>query len=131
YEAHCAELLHRVAAGEDTRPGTSVEIARAIAEASLAVKPTRAGFGVYLKAWQDAFGGNPPFPWPGDARKDLDHLKWNEGQAMDDMEAWLRRKMSQPRRRLLPEPECHGEHHGRPAPGCPYYRAPAPAAFLR
>jgi len=94
YRSHCRELLERVARGEDTRPGTSAELA--IACCHLAPLST-AGAGLYMRMWTKAFADQPPFPG---ADERLDHYEAIEGSVMDEHEAAMRRKLGQSWRTL-------------------------------
>jgi hypothetical protein len=102
YRSHCRELLERAAAGEDTRPGTSAELAIACCNTSLIAPLTTSGSGLYLRVWVKAFPDHPVFD---DGTERLDHYEALEGAAMDEHEAAMRRKFSQPWRTLPVGPE--------------------------
>lgn len=96
YRSHCRELLERVAAGEDARPGTNAELAIACCETSQLAPMTTAGAGLYMRVWARAFPDQPLV----DNEEQLGHYEALESRAIDDHEAVLRRKLSQPWRRL-------------------------------
>jgi hypothetical protein len=114
YRGHCRELLDRVAAGTDTRPGTAAEVCLALSHVSLAVPLNTAAAGLYHRMWRQAFPGYGPL---ADADRG-EHYERLEGQAIDDFEALARRKLAQPWRRLGTI-ECSGRHHGVQV-SCPY-----------
>jgi hypothetical protein len=89
YRSHCRELLDRVAAGEDTRPGTAAECCIALSEASLAGPLSTASAGLYARMWKLA---DLPQTVLSDAGV---HYEALEGAAIDEQEAWLRKKLSQ------------------------------------
>lgn len=95
YRAHCRELLERVAAGEDTRPGTAVECCAALSDTSAIAPLTTTGTGLYLRMWWRA--GLPPVTGDPDT---LDHYEAIRGSTMDDEERRMRAKLSQPDRQL-------------------------------
>ena len=94
YRAHCAELLDRVAAGDDTRPGTAAECCIALCETSQLAPLTHAAVGLYARMWQTA--GLPEV----DLTDHLVHYETLEGSLIDDHEQWLRRKLQQSWRQL-------------------------------
>ena len=96
YRAHCRELLDRVAAGQDTRPGTAAECCIALSEVSLQVPLNTTAAGLYARMWQQA--GLPPGPL-GDSSE---HYEALEGPQIDDFEALLRTKLTDPER-VLPD----------------------------
>jgi hypothetical protein len=49
YRSHCRELLERVVRGDDTRPGTSAELAIACCHSSLMAPLNTVGSGLYLR----------------------------------------------------------------------------------
>ncbi|HEV3071879.1 MAG TPA: hypothetical protein VGY76_10700 [Solirubrobacteraceae bacterium] len=108
YRAHCTEILERVIAREDTRPGTAAECCIACCEASLLAPLTPAGTGVYLRLWAKA-----GLPGMDDiAREPYEALR---GKAIDEHERVLRRKLKQDWR-TLPKVIEH-------LPGCPETKA--------
>lgn len=114
YRAHCRELLDRVAAGEDTRPGTAVEVCCVCYEASQRAPLTSPATGLYMRMWSQAFPDKPVF---GDAGE---HHEALEGSRIDDMEADTRRKLTV-RERTLGEIECEGKHRSEPVQ-CTYVK---------
>jgi hypothetical protein len=131
YAGHCRELLERVAAGDDTRPGTAAEILMTLRDVSLAIPLHGPGYGFYLRMWhQTCPDVLYPWPDPADLKREVEHYEAMEGNTIDDAERWARRKLAQ-KRRVLGTPECDGEHHGRPVAGCPFAVPAVPAAFRR
>ena len=95
YRGHARELLERVAAGADTRPGTWAEIALACSRASLVAPLNEAGTGLYMKAWAYAFPGHPVY----DGQED--NTEWYVSRyGVAEMERETRRRLTQPRRQL-------------------------------
>jgi hypothetical protein len=113
YAAHCRELLDRVAAGADTRPGTAAEICALMRDTSLAAPLTSAAAGLYLRAWRAA--GLPDIGDLPQAREQHEAL---ESSAIDEYEAQARRRLAVPERQLG-DIQCNGLHN----PACVY--APA------
>lgn len=89
YRPHCAEVLDRVARGEDTRPGTAAECCIALIETSQ-VAPLRAS-AVGLLARMLLLAGLPPSPL-GDTSE---HYEALHSTVIDDNEAWLRQRLRQ------------------------------------
>lgn len=89
YRAHCRELLDRVAAGEDTRPGTAAEVCCAISAVSLASPLRSAAAGLYMRMWQAA--GFPDFPEFAEAGY---HHEALEQSVIDDHEQVTRRRLA-------------------------------------
>ncbi|WP_370973617.1 hypothetical protein [Amycolatopsis sp. cg9] len=106
YRSHCREILDRVAAGEDTRPGTAAEGCCALRNTSLVAPLTSAGAGLYLRLWNTA--GLPDIDDFAEARTHYEALK---KRAMDEHEQFLRSKLAMPDRRLGAI-DCDGRHHG-------------------
>ncbi|WIN00016.1 hypothetical protein ACTOB_003691 [Actinoplanes oblitus] len=96
YRAHCRELLDRVAAGADTRPGTAAECCVALCEVSLRVPLNTSAAGLYARMWKLA--DLPPI----DLADASTHYEALEGALIDDQETMLRQKLSQDWRRLPP-----------------------------
>ena len=94
YRAHVRELLERVAAGEDTRLGTWAEIVCVCHDVSLRVPLHGAIFGLYCRAWNNAF---PDMPMVDPA-----HYEALHGSEIDDEEFQVRRKLSVVGRKLAP-----------------------------
>jgi hypothetical protein len=98
YQSHCQEILDRVAAGEDTRPGTDAEIALVLMETSLGSPLKGPYVGLYMRVFTRAF--------PDEARRafdettELEHYEAIHGTAMDEAERELRRKLIQDWRTL-------------------------------
>jgi len=107
YRSHCRELLDRVAAGEDTRPGTAAECCLALSETSLKVPLRTSAVGLYARMWRLA--GLPPAPLTDRS----EHYEALDGQLIDDNEAWLRNKLRQDWRVLSP-PEAASARRRRP-----------------
>lgn len=108
YRGHARELLERVAAGQDTRPGTAAEVCLACSEASLLAPMNTAGAGLYFRMWAQAFPGHPAWDGQGEHQEHYEGLR---GRQIDEMEALTRRKLTDPSRRLS-EVKCKGTHHG-------------------
>jgi hypothetical protein len=102
YRSHCRELLERVARGKDTRPGTSAELGIVCCHTSLLAPLTTAGSGLYLRVWAKAF---PDRPVLDDRGEQLEHYEALKGSVIDEHEAVMRRKLSQPWRQLDTAPE--------------------------
>lgn len=106
YRAHCRELIDRVAAGADTRPGTAAEVCCAMLEVTLRTPIRSAAFGLYLRMWHAA--GFPDYPefteWRG-------HHEALEQTTIDDHELFARRKLAVADRHLGAI-DCSGQHHG-------------------
>jgi hypothetical protein len=108
YRSHCAELLERVVAGQDTRPGTAAEICIACCEASQLAPLTSTAAGLYARMWGQAFPGHGQ-QWDTAAG----HYEALSGPQIDDLEAWARRKLAIGDRRIT-KIDCGGRHHGQP-----------------
>ena len=109
YRGHVRELLERVAAGLDTRPGTAAECCIALAEAALAIPLHGAAAGIYLRLADRAFPGHGLFDPSLTA-----HYERAQGPGMDRYERLLRRRLTVRGRRLDPARiECDGEHWGQ------------------
>jgi hypothetical protein len=92
YRAHCREILARVVAGEDTRPGTAAECCCVCCETSQVGPLHSAGVGLYLRMWQAA--GFPEI----DERSV--HYEALSGTAIDEYERTLRTRLRREDRRL-------------------------------
>ncbi|MBG0568803.1 hypothetical protein [Actinoplanes aureus] len=90
YRAHCRELLHRVATGADTRPGTAAECCLALAEISRRVPLNTSAAGLYARMWKQA--GLPQAPLADAA----EHYEAITATTIDEFEAQLRSKLAQP-----------------------------------
>jgi hypothetical protein len=106
YRSHCAELLDRVAAGTDTRPGTAAEVCAACHDASQVAPLTTSAFGLYARMWELAFPAYPVFS------SQREHYEALRGPQISDLESEARRKLAQPGRCLgmITRP---GMHHGQ------------------
>ncbi|MEV1170826.1 hypothetical protein [Nonomuraea sp. NPDC049784] len=104
FRAHCRELLGRVIAGEDTRPGTAVEALCALGPALRATTLTKSAIGLYIRMWKQAFPDRDIF---GDR---LQHYEALEKTHIDDHETWLRDKLANKNRQLTTI-DCKGQHH--------------------
>lgn len=101
YRSHCRELLDRVAAATDTRPGTAAECCVALYETSLRVPLNTSAAGLYARMWKLA--GLPAMELSDAAV----HYEAIEGTLIDDQEHMLRAKLSQPTRQLQPQQVPH------------------------
>ncbi|WP_157186748.1 hypothetical protein [Nocardia jiangxiensis] len=106
YRSHVRELLERVAAGGDTRPGTAAEVAAAMMTTSLATPLDSTGAGLYLRMWRKA--GFPPVG--GSMR---DYYEDAVGPLIDAAETTARRKLAVTTR-TMGTVTCTGHH----APDC-------------
>ncbi|MFI7641885.1 hypothetical protein [Nonomuraea sp. NPDC049400] len=104
YRAHCRELLSRVIAGEDTRPGTAAEAVCAMIDAFKATTLRKSAIGLYIRMWKQAFPDKDIF---GDR---LQHYEALEKTHIDDHETWVRDKLAN-KNRVLTTIECTGQHH--------------------
>ncbi|WP_067903735.1 hypothetical protein [Nocardia vaccinii] len=102
YRSHARELLERVAAGADTRPGTAAEVAAAMMATSLAAPLNSTGVGLYLRMWRKA-----GFLAVGDSGRD--YYEDVVGPLIDDAESTTRRKLAI-RSRTLGTITCTGHH---------------------
>jgi hypothetical protein len=107
YRSHCTELLDRVAAGTDARPGTAAEVCAACCDASQLAPLTTSATGLYVRMWELAFPGHPVF------RGQREHYEALRGSQISDLESEARRKLARPDRRLGVI-SCQGTHHGQP-----------------
>lgn len=121
YRAHCRELLDRIAADQDTRPGTAAEICCALRDVSLATPIRSSAVGLYMRMWLTA--GLPEFPEITEASGKHEAL---EKSRIDDNEEFARRKLAVAERQAGVI-KCTGEHHGEEV-NCVY--APAPQLAL-
>lgn len=122
WRAHCREILERLVAGEDTRPGTDAEIAVVCMEASMRAPLGPGAVALYARVFRSCFPEGYEQIW-GDAK---DHVEWTGGQHADDLERTARRRLACPDRRFdRIDVSCCGNHHGEPAPGCRFIAAAA------
>jgi hypothetical protein len=106
YRSHCRQILERLAAGQDTRPGTDAEICCACADASQLAPLTESAAGLYGRAFARAFPGQSS-PWEGAQ----EHYEALRAGLINDLERESRRKLTQADRRVT-EIDCGGMHHG-------------------
>ena len=106
YLAHVNELLTRVVAGQDTRPGTAAEMASVLHDASLVTPLNTTGAGLYFRVWYRAFPDHKHV-----IGNDTEHYEALRGTAIDDLDTELRQKLTRPDRTLTGT-ICHGRHHG-------------------
>lgn len=115
YRSHCRELLDRVAAGHDTRPGTAAEVCCVCADISQVTPMNTAATGLYFRMWARAFPGQRKL---SDA---LPHYEAIAGRKIDSLETLARHKLAIPSRRLGTI-ECSGRHDTEPV-RCTYASA--------
>jgi hypothetical protein len=106
YRAHSREILDRVAAGADTRPGTAAELCIACCESSQLAPLTTTATGLYARMWEQAFPAMS-MQWDGVSK----HYEALRGSQIDEAEREMRRKLADQDRRIT-EIDCHGMHHG-------------------
>lgn len=118
YESHARELLARVVAGQDTRPGTAAEVCLACRTASAVAPLTDTAAGLYGRMWAAA-------GFPGD-QFDMrqEHHEALSSSLIDDLEREARRKTAVADRKLGAI-ECRGMHHGKTV-ACKYARPVVP-----
>ena len=116
FRAHAREILERVAAGEDTRPGTAVEVVIGLLAAAERAPLSHEGFGLCARLWIAA--GLPDHDEFADK---LDHIEALHAPRLDSEEADARRACRDDSRRLG-RIECDGWHHGAQVP-CTYIAA--------
>jgi hypothetical protein len=98
YRAHCRELLERVAANLDTRPGTAIECCLVLSEVSLRVPLSAGAAGLYARLWRSA--GLPP-----DALSDSSAgYEARHADRIDELEHSLRGRLRQTWRTTPTEP---------------------------
>ncbi|MFJ4651040.1 hypothetical protein ACIP5Y_07180 [Nocardia sp. NPDC088792] len=107
--AHCRELLERVATGQDTRPGTAVEVLLLTHRASRTAPLTGAAVGLFLRMWKAA-----ALPDPHRHTADLAHYEASLAEDIDRLETDAREAEQHDQRIPDPRPECAGEHLGQP-----------------
>jgi hypothetical protein len=105
YRSHCREILERLVADADTRPGTAAEVCCICCDMSLRVPLRSPAAGLYLRMWTAAFPDQPMFAEPSQHHEAL------EASTIDDLETTLRRKLTV-KSRTLPNITCTGEHDG-------------------
>jgi hypothetical protein len=94
YRAHAREILERVAAGHDVRPGTDAEMIAALRDSSKTAPLSSSAVCLYFRIAARSF----PDLWAkaGD-HSDLTAYESVHGSAADDHESWLRAKMTRNR----------------------------------
>lgn len=108
YRAHAQEILERVAAGEDTRPATAVELVAALLGTATTAPLSHEGFGLLARMWKAA--GLPD----NDGFDTLaPHVEALTGERIDREEHEARRRCGDEFRKLADRIECDGMHHGR------------------
>lgn len=88
-------MLDRIADRGDTREATSAEIAVACSEVSVVVPLGTAGLALYMRTWVRAFPDQAVF----DAAMQT-HYAYVAGDAVDKLDAFVRRHLRQPGRTL-------------------------------
>ncbi|WP_219505183.1 hypothetical protein [Nonomuraea ceibae] len=114
YRAHCRELLDRVAAGLDTRPGTSAEIMSVASDISNIYPMNATGFGTYMRALRQAL---PEVYATLDPVLVAERHSLHEalhGEHIDGLEGEVRHRLTV-HDRSLGAITCAGRHHGEPA----------------
>jgi hypothetical protein len=114
YRGHCRELVERVAAGQDTRPGTRPECIIACSRSSELAPLTTAGTGAYMRLWAEAF---PDHQVMADDQRE--HYEALRGDTIDHHIAELRRKLADPGR-VYPDPVTCSGRHNTAETGCTY-----------
>ncbi|MGF6884979.1 hypothetical protein ABIA39_003446 [Nocardia sp. GAS34] len=97
YRSHCREILARVVAGTDTRPGTAAEVCAVCSVTSLAAPFRAAAVGLYLRMWHMA-----GLAEIDGVTGDLDYYENSAGSRIDELEAMTRRRLAVATRRLPP-----------------------------
>jgi hypothetical protein len=120
YRAHVREIVDRVAAGQDTRPGTAVEVAILCCHVSQLAPLTTTAAGLYFRVLRAA---GLPFALDDEHAGAYEQLR---GDQIDDAEAEARHKLAD-KTRTLRNVSCKGRHHDTPV-DCRY--APAAAGQL-
>ncbi|KPM56986.1 hypothetical protein ACG83_04015 [Frankia sp. R43] len=107
YRGHFREILERVAAGKDTRPGTAAEACCLLTEVSKATPFPSYGYGLYFRLWEKAF------PDHGTTASDsqIGHYEALFGPKIDELENDIRKDLTVQDRRLGPI-TCDGVHNG-------------------
>ena len=105
YRSHVRELLDRVAANADTRPGTAAEVCCVMLQTSMLAPLRSSAAGLYMRMWQAA--GFPDIEEFAEARA---HHEALEKTVIDDHEQATRRRLADDDRRLS-DITCGGLHH--------------------
>lgn len=106
YRAHAREIIERVVRGEDTRPGTAVEVVIGLLAAAERAPLSHEGFGLCARLW--AVAGLPEHD--GFAGR-LEHIEALHSSRLDSEEAEARRACRNDDRKLG-RITCEGSHHG-------------------
>jgi hypothetical protein len=101
YRAHCRELLTRLVKGEDTRPGTDVEVIAAVASVTLKTPVVSAVAGLYERTFQRISPERYAQLFEEDWAAKYQHLY---GPQIDEWEADTRRLTRQHWRQLSRQP---------------------------
>lgn len=117
YRSHCRELLERVVAGEDTRPGTAAELACSMRDVSVATPLESSGVALYMRVWRLA--GLPEFDELTEASRHYEDL--NE-ERVAGYERTARELLAVAERQPPVDIECDGYHLGIKV-NCSYVRA--------
>jgi hypothetical protein len=72
YRSHCREILERLVADADTRPGTAAEVCCICCDMSLLVPLRSPAAGLYLRMWTAAFPDQPMFAEPSQHHEALE-----------------------------------------------------------
>lgn len=99
YREHCREILDRVAAGEDTRPGTGVEALMALLETSLKAPLAGAASGLCFRLFHRHCPDRAREVFL-DSSPTVGDYEGMYGSAMDDLETKARHRLQQQWRRL-------------------------------
>jgi hypothetical protein len=103
YEAHCREILERVVAGEDTRPGSAPEMILALSQTSMIAPLTSAATGLYLSLFTSTFPGHEAALRIEGGATLADYERMH-GQQIHEHFALLRKKLTQPWRTVGYDP---------------------------
>jgi hypothetical protein len=93
FRAHCREILDRIAAGTDLRPGTNAELISTLHSASLGTPLTAGVDTLYFRIFARTFPGTDVLS----PAIDLAAYERVHGSAADDHEARLRAKLARDR----------------------------------
>ena len=87
YLDHCAELIRRVAKGQDTRPGTRAEVIVVLSQGSRVRPSSVLEAGLYVRLFNQVFPDTKQKPFPEPYKG-----------AWDELERTLRKKLTDPTR---------------------------------
>ncbi|MFE3506435.1 hypothetical protein [Kitasatospora sp. NPDC059160] len=93
YRAHAAELINRVATGQDTRPGTTAEMIAVLMDSSAAAPLNSAAVCLYMRLFSRAFPEQ--FAQHIAEAIELDAYESVHGRRADEYEAEMRHKLAQ------------------------------------